>query len=93
MTAIERTPEVLRGDYINSLPQPFFVRLYMTGDKWWWPVYDIGTNVPLLRIDVCGKLQVLHFSEVAEIRDDDGCFHNPDDWWTDSEMEARYERD
>lgn len=37
--------------------------------------------MPLLRIDVCGKLQVMEFSDVAEIRDEAGDYHNPDDWW------------
>ena len=71
--------DVLRGDYINSLPQPFYVRTL--GSDWWWPVHDIGIDVPWLRIDVCGKLQVMEFSDVAEIRDEAGDYHNPDDWW------------
>ena len=80
---IEARRNALRGDYINSLPQPFYVRLY-GGKDWWWPVNDIGIDVPLLRIDVCGKLQVVEFSDVAEIKDDAGDFHNPDDWRSDA---------
>jgi hypothetical protein len=72
--------DVLRMDYINSLPQPFFGRFY--GDKnWWWPIHDIGVDAPLCRIDVCGKLQVVSFSDFAEIKDETGAVHNPDDWW------------
>jgi hypothetical protein len=74
--------DVLRGDYINSLPQPFMVRL--CGSDWWWPVYDIGVDIPLVRLDVMGKLDRKWFSEVAQIRDADGVEHDPDDWWTDS---------
>lgn len=70
----------LRMDYINSLPQPFMVRFYGTKD-WWWPVYDIEVQTATLRIDVCGKLQVCDFSDVAEIKDEAGEKHNPDDWW------------
>lgn len=70
----------LRMDYINSLPQPFVARLYGHKD-WWWPVYDIEVQCALIRIDVCGKLQVCDFSDVAEIKDETGKKHDPDDWW------------
>jgi hypothetical protein len=37
--------DVLRMDYINSLPQPFLVRF--CGDKdWWWPV-NVSIGVEL----------------------------------------------
>ena len=76
--------DALRMDHINSLPQPFLVELYGFKD-WWWPVHDIGVDVPILRIDVMGKLEVRGFSEVKAIRDADGTEHDPDDWWTDAE--------
>jgi hypothetical protein len=66
-------------DYINSLPQPFTVRLF--GSKNWWPVNDIGVDVPLFRIDVGGLLQVCDFSDAAEFEDAEGKRHDPDDWW------------
>lgn len=77
--------DCLRMDYINSLPQPFLVRFY--GGKHWWEVYDIGVDVPIVRINVAGKLEVHHFSDVAQIRDLEGSEHNPDDWY----VEARHE--
>ena len=76
--------DFLRMDYINSLPQPFTVRLYgLPG--WWWPIHDIGVDALLCRIDVCGKLQVIEFSDIAEIKDETGALHDPDDWWTEAE--------
>ena len=69
----------LRMEHINSLPQPFMVRL--CGSKDWWPVYDIEVQVAWLRIDVCGKLQVCSFAEVMEIADETGAKHDPEDWW------------
>ena len=72
--------DLLRMDYINSLPQPFFIRMH-GHPGWWWPVNDIGVDVGILRIDVCGKLQVIDFSDVAEIKDDAGDLHDPGDWW------------
>lgn len=74
--------DVLRMEHINSLPQPFTVRFY--GDKdWWWPVNDFEVGTGLMRIDVCGKLQVKHFGEVAEIRDGDSQPHDPESFYAD----------
>ena len=70
--------DVLRMDYINSLPQPFVAR-FCGGDVW--PIYDIGVDIPLCRIDVCGLLQVKRFCEIMEITDANGVTHDPEDWW------------
>ena len=72
--------DLLRMDYINSLQQPFWVRLGGLPD-WWWPVYDIDAETGLMRLDVMGKLQVIYFSEVSEIKSDGGPTHDPDDWY------------
>jgi len=69
-------------DHINSLPQPFLVRF--CGDKdWWWPVYDIDVETGLMRIDVCGLLDVKHFGEVAEIQDCNSVIHDPETFYSD----------
>ncbi len=76
--------DVLRMDHINSLPQPFIVRFY--GDKdCWWPVNDFEVGTGLMRIDVCGKLEVKRFSEVAEILDGDSQPHDPDTFYNEDE--------
>lgn len=75
--------DLLRMDYINSLPQPFFARF--CGDTTWWPVNDFDVATGLMRIDVCGKLQVKHFCEVVEIRDGDHKSHEPDTFYLDDE--------
>lgn len=75
--------DLLRMDYINSLPHPFLARF--CGDKIWWPVNDFEVQTGLMRIDVCGKLQVKHFGEVMEIMDGDHCHHDPDTFYTDWE--------
>lgn len=69
----------LRMDYINSLPQPFLARF--CGDKSKWQVHDICVETGLIRIDVCGKLDIKHMGEVMEIWDCDGASHDPDDWY------------
>ena len=63
---------------INALPAPFYAR-FCGGDVW--PVYDIDVQTGLMRIDVCGLLQVKHFADVTEIRDADGDTHDSDDFW------------
>lgn len=73
--------DLLRMDHINSLPQPFFVRF--CGDQIWWPVNDFEVGTGLMRIDVCGKLQVKHFGEVAELRDGAHVEHDPETFYVD----------
>ena len=70
--------DLLRMDYINSLPQPFIAR-FSRADEW--PVYDIDVQTGMMRIDVCGRLEIRHFGEVTRIRDIDGGDHDPDDWY------------
>ena len=73
----------LRMDYINSLPQPFIARFY-GGDEW--PVHDIEVQTGLLRIDVCGLLQVKRMSEVKLFRDADGVEHDAETFYSDYEV-------
>jgi hypothetical protein len=77
--------DLLRLDYINSLPQPFLVRL--CGDTGRWPVYDICVGTGLMRIDVCGKLQAVPFVEAMEIIDMDGGSHDPDTFYSEGETQ------
>jgi hypothetical protein len=77
--------DVLRLDHINSLSQPFLVRL--CGDTVRWPVYDICVRTGLMRIDVCGKLQVVPFAEAMEIIDMDGASHSPDTFYSEEEKQ------
>lgn len=72
--------DLLRMDHINSLPQPF-IATFAGGDKW--PVYDIDVETGLLRIDVVGKLQVMHIGEVLEFTDESGVVHDVDSFYCD----------
>lgn len=79
-------PDTLDMAYINSLPQPFFVREF--GDKdFLWPVNDFEVATGLYRIDVCGKLQACHISNAAEFRDGNGVIHDSADFYLDAERE------
>jgi hypothetical protein len=74
--------------YINSLPQPFHVRQY--GEKaFCWPVHDIDVETGLVRIDVCGKLDILHISDIAAFLDMSGREHQPDGFYVDALPEER----
>ena len=77
--------DALKMDYINSLPEPFMVRF--CGDSWWWPVHDFEVSTALMRIDVCGLLEVRSFGEVAEIKSLDGDGYDPESFWSDYEGE------
>lgn len=70
-------------DYINSLPQPLFARFGAT----WWPVYDIEVQIGLVRIDVCGKLDIKHIGEVFLFRDANGTEHDPETFYSDYKEE------
>lgn len=72
----------LRMDYINSLPQPFIAKFW-GGDEW--PIYDIEVQTGLLRIDVCGKLQVKHIADVRLFRDAEGIEHDSETFYSDYE--------
>jgi hypothetical protein len=78
--------DVLRMDYINGLPHPFLARF--CGDKTWWPVNDFEVGTGLMRIDVCGKLQVKSFGDVMEIQDGDGQLHDPDTFYNEDDAPA-----
>lgn len=72
--------DLLRMDHINSLPQPFIAHFYGGSE---WPVYDIDVETGLLRIDVCGKLEVKHIGDVREFIDLDGVSHEADSFYAD----------
>jgi len=74
--------DLLRMDYINSLPQPFIATFY-GGDEW--PIYDIDVETGLIRIDVVGKLQVNDIGDVNFFTDEAGNKHDSDTFYCDYE--------
>jgi hypothetical protein len=73
----------LKMDYINSLPQPLIA--VQIGDGYQWPVLEIDVETGLMIIDIVGKLEPLHISEVREFIDADSGRHDPDTFYTDYE--------
>lgn len=76
---IEMT-DLLKIDYINSLPQPF-IATFAGGVEW--PVYDIDVQTGCLRIDVCGLLDIKHITDVRHFTDMDGVEHDSDSFYID----------
>ena len=75
-------PDLLKLDFINSLPQPFTVRLL--GEKTpQWELCDIDVETGLLRMFVCGKLQIQHIGDVGDFTDMDGVTHDPESFYCD----------
>ncbi len=74
--------DLLRMDYINSLPQPLFANFCTSSD---WPVHDIDVQTGLLRIDACGMLDVKHIRSVLYFRDADGVRHDPESFYYDAD--------
>lgn len=73
--------DLLDMDYINSLPQPLWAETLMSD----WPVYDIDVQTGLLRIDVCGLLDVMHIGQFITMKDANGKRHYVGDFYTDPE--------
>lgn len=78
--------DLLDMDYINSLPHPFLGR--MLGGAWW-PIYDFEVQTGLVRIDVCGKLDVKHIGDFTAFRDGAGVERSSAAFYTDANEEER----
>ena len=76
--------DLLNIDFINSLPQPLWVRQW--GDKeFLWPLYEICVETGLMRIDVCGKLDNLQIGDVAQFRDDYGTVYDSEEFYLEND--------
>lgn len=74
--------DLLNMERINSLPQPFLVRLW--GDKEFsWPLNCVDVETGLLDFDVCGLLQKSHIREVAQFKDAGGNIHDSETFYLD----------
>lgn len=78
--------DTLDMEYINSLPQPFIGR-ELGGYRW--PIHDFEVGTGLLRIDVCGKLQVKHIGDFTNFIDGDGIARSSEAFYSDATPEER----
>lgn len=70
-------------DWINSLGQ-LYANIFGT----WWPVHDIEVQTCLMRIDVCGLLEVRDLHDARGFKNDDGDEFQVDDFYLDSDRAA-----
>jgi hypothetical protein len=61
----------------------------MLGDKYWTPIHDFEVQTGLIRIDVCGLLEVKHISDFTRFRDDGGTEHPAEGFYSDAIPEER----
>ena len=73
---------LLKHDYINSLPQPFMAKFF--GEVIKWPIHDICIDTGCLRIDVMGKLTARHVSDVDYFTDLEGNKHDADTFYNET---------
>jgi len=76
--------DLLRMDFINSLPQPLMIRRWGR-ESFDWPVETICPETGLMRIDVCGMLDRLHIDDVAQFKDGDGNIYDVEVFYSDYE--------
>lgn len=74
--------DLLHMGFINSLPHPLLAK--DLGCDAWWPIHDIDVETALVRIDVCGLLQVKHISDVGQLKDADGIAYSTDDFYSEA---------
>lgn len=79
--------DLLRLEFINSLPQPLWVRQWGR-DSFDWSLYEICVETGLISIDVCGKLDKLHIGDVAQFKDDSGTVYDAEVFYSDYEENA-----
>lgn len=72
----------LKFDAINALQHPLIAHR-CGGDRW--PILDIDVETGLMRIDVVGRSQPIHFSELLQIEDGNGDMHDPDVFYHEDE--------
>ena len=70
--------DILNIVKFNALPGPVTARL-IGGDEYW--IESLCVRTGLMRLDVCGQIDLSDFSLVAALIDIDGNEHNPDDFW------------
>lgn len=87
MSDISVSSDLLDMAYINSLPQPFLGKTL--GRGWWWPIHDIEVQTGLVRIDVCGLLDVKHITDFTVFQDGRGVVRSVEAFYSDAIPEER----
>lgn len=75
--------DILRLDYINSLPQPFLAELLGDKEGYGAEVILICVETGLMQLNICGRIDRCHISDVSTFVDMAGVRHDPDSFWAD----------
>lgn len=70
--------DVICIEKFNSLSSPVTASMY-GGGEYWIETLDVQTG--LMRLDVCGQIDLSSFGLVKSLIDADGISHDPDDFW------------
>ena len=70
--------DLINMEKFNALPGLVIARLF-SGDEWC--IESLCVQSSVMRLDVCGQIDISAFSLVAVLIDGDGNEHNPDDFW------------
>lgn len=73
--------DLLNMQKINSLSGPLTARFL---DGYEWTIESIDIQTGLMRIDVCGQIDLESFSMVRTIIDGEGIEHESDDFYLDN---------
>ena len=84
---VKMVKDLLRMDYINSLPQPFMACLAAKSGAEYM-VENIDVQTGSLRIDVMGQYDVIHICDVKYFIDDDECKHSTDSFFSDYKYQS-----
>lgn len=80
--------DILRMDYINSLPRPLSAEL-RGSSKMVVGVIDIEVQTAMMRVDVMGMVDLLDLLDARWIIDDEGVKHDPYTFFVDYEDEVQ----
>lgn len=70
--------DIINGVKFNALSSPVTAKI-AGGGEWWIESLDVQTG--LMRLDICGQIDLCHFCEVIELIDYNGNKYDPDDFW------------
>ena len=70
--------DMLNMKKFNALPSPVTARLFSGSEHW---IESLCVQTGLMRLDVCGQIDLSEFSLVKTLVDIDGGEHDPDDFW------------
>ena len=77
--------DMLNMERLNALPHPLWAAVHVND---WWPVESIDVETGLMRIDVCGLLQIEMFGGLFGLRDNDGVVYEVDDFYNEAAQPA-----